>query len=101
VTELDNNKGGVMRLLDPTSELNPEGRIPQARPDSVFGKTIGLLDIAKPRGNIFIDRIEDLLQQKGAKTLRYSKPTFTRVAPVELTQQIAAECDLVLEALAD
>ncbi len=90
-----------MKLLDPTAELNPEGRSPRARPETVFGKTIGLLDIAKPRGNIFIDRIEDLLKQKGAKTVRYKKPTFTRVAPTELTQQIAAECDLVLEALAD
>lgn len=90
-----------MRLLDPTAELNPEGRHPLARPKTVFGKTVGLLDIAKPRGDIFIDRIEDLLKQKGAKTVRYRKPTFTRVAPIELTQQIAAECDLVLEALAD
>ena len=54
-----------------------------------------------PRGNIFIDRIEDLLVQQGAQVNRYTKPTFTRVAPVELKQQIATECDLVVEALAD
>ena len=88
-------------LLDPTSELNPESRQPLPRPAEIAGKTVGLLDISKPRGNVFIDRIEDLLNQRGVKTRRYSKPTFTRVAPVELKQQIATECDLVVEALAD
>ena len=91
----------MTRLLDPTAELSPAERQILPRPDSIDGKTIGLLDISKPRGNIFIDRIEDLLVQQGAKVNRYAKPTFTRVAPVELKQQIATECDLVVEALAD
>ena len=90
-----------MELLDPTSELSPEGRQPLARLSSLQGKTIGLLDISKPRGNIFLDRIEDLLKQHGADTKRFKKPTFTRVAPDPLRQEIALECDAVLEALAD
>lgn len=88
-------------LMDPTSELSPTRREPIARPESLEGKTVGLLDISKPRGNIFLDRLEDLLGQRGIKTRRYSKPTFTRVAPVEVKQQIAIECDVVVEALAD
>ena len=88
-------------FLDPTAEREPENRAPLPRPTSLAGKTVGLLDISKARGNIFIDRIEDLLRQKGVATKRYSKPTFTRIAPVELKQQIATECDLVVEALAD
>lgn len=88
-------------LMDPTSEQSPARREPLPRPESLSGKTVGLLDISKPRGNIFLDRIEDLLGQQGIKTRRYTKPTFTRIAPVELKQQIATECDLVVEALAD
>jgi hypothetical protein len=88
-------------LVDPTSENSPGQRQPLPRPDSLEGLTVGLLDISKPRGDIFLDRIEDLLVQRGVKTSRYKKPTFTRVAPVELKQQIAEECDLVIEALAD
>lgn len=88
-------------LIDPTSESSPANREPLPRPTSLEGKTVGLLNISKPRGDIFLDRIEDLLGQQGIKTRRYAKPTFTRVAPVELKQQIAAECDLVVEALAD
>lgn len=91
----------MTRLMDPTSESSPETREPMPRPDSLHGMTVGLLDISKPRGNVFLDRIEDLLKQRGLETRRYSKPTFTRVAPVELNQQIATECDLVIEALAD
>ncbi len=88
-------------LLDPTSELSPGEMMPLPRLKDAAGKTVGLLDISKPRGDVFIDRIEDLLVQQGVKTRRYKKPTFTRVAPVELKQQIATECDAVVESLAD
>ena len=88
-------------LLDPTSELSPGEMMLLARLKDAAGKTVGLLDISKPRGDVFIDRIEDLLVQQGVKTRRYKKPTFTRVAPVELKQQIATECDAVVESLAD
>ena len=88
-------------LLDPTSELAPGNVTPLPRLKNVSGKTVGLLDISKPRGDVFIDRLEDLLVQRGVNTVRYRKPTFTRVAPVELKQQIATECDAVVESLAD
>ncbi len=88
-------------LMDPTSELSPQTKQPLPRPTSLDGLTVGLLDISKARGNVFIDRIEDLMVQRGIKTRRYSKPTFTRIAPVELKQQIATECDVVVESLAD
>lgn len=88
-------------LMDPTSENSPVNREPLPRPASLDGLTVGLLDISKPRGDIFLDRLEDLLGQRGIKTRRYAKPTFTRVAPTSLKQQIATECDLVIEALAD
>ncbi|MDA0978849.1 MAG: hypothetical protein O3B72_09845 [Proteobacteria bacterium] len=88
-------------LLDPTSERSPGSRELLPRLPDTTGKVIGLLDISKPRGNVFLDRIEDLLVQRGMQTRRYSKPTFTRIAPTELKQQIAGECDAVIEALAD
>lgn len=88
-------------FMDPTAETSPEQREPLAKPVSLEGLTVGLLDISKPRGNVFLDRLEDLLGQSGVSTKRYSKPTFTRIAPVELKQQIVEECDVVIEALAD
>ncbi len=88
-------------ILDPTSESAPEFRAPLPRPASLDDMTVGLLDISKPRGDVFIDRLEDLLGQRGVATKRYKKPTFARVAPIELKQQIVTECDLVIESLAD
>ena len=88
-------------LLDPTGELQPAQREASPRLQSVSDKTIGLLDISKARGDVFLDRLELRLSDVGVDARRYRKPTFARVAPVELTHQIVNECDAVIEALAD
>jgi hypothetical protein len=88
-------------LLDPTSERKLPIRERQPRLTTLEGVTIGLLDISKPRGNLFLDRLEQQLTERGAQVRRYSKPTFTKPAPVDLRQQIATECGAVVEALAD
>jgi hypothetical protein len=88
-------------LLDPTSERRPARRERLARLDALAGRTVGLLDISKPRGDLFLDRIEARLRERGASVLRFRKPTFTKPAPVDLRQEIATRCDAVLEALAD
>jgi len=88
-------------LMDPTAELEPVEKQLLPRLQSVKDKVIGLLDISKPRGKEFLDEVEQRLQQLGAEVRRYAKPTFTRVAPVELMQQISVECDAVIEGLAD
>ena len=90
-----------MRILDPTSERNVVERERLKRPESLDGLTVGLLDISKPRGDIFLDRIEERLAGVGANVKRYRKPTFTKPAPVDLRHQIATECQVVIEALAD
>lgn len=88
-------------LLDPTSQLNPSTKNLLPRLSTLTGKTLGLLDINKPRGDVLLDRLELLFSEQGITVKRYAKPTMTRVAPVELKQQIAQECDAVVEALAD
>ena len=88
-------------VLDPTSERNLATRERVARLASLEDKTVGLLDISKPRGNLFLDRIQARLEERGARVKRYAKPTFAKVAPVNLRGEIAEECDAVIEALAD
>ena len=88
-------------LLDPTSEFAPAERALVPRPQSLEGLTVGLLDIGKFRGDVFLDRIEERLAGRGVAVRRYKKPTHARVAPTELRQTIAAQCDAVVEALAD
>ena len=88
-------------LLDPTSERSPTIRPRLARPASLEGLTVGLLDIAKPRGDVFLDRLDARLKERGIATKRYKKPTNTRPAPLPLQQQIATEVNLVIEGLSD
>jgi hypothetical protein len=88
-------------MLDPTSELSPTERPRRTRPSTIDGMTIGLLDISKRRGDVFLDRIEERLQERAISVRRYRKPRFSILAPPELKQQIRNECDLVIEALAD
>ena len=96
-----NHMATGLTILDPTNESTPATRRLLDRPSNIKGLTIGLLDISKPRGNLFLNRIEELLTERGAKVLRYSKPTFTKPAPVDLRHEIATQCNLVIEALAD
>ena len=91
----------TISVLDPTDELTPDRRTRAQRITSLQGATIGLLDISKPRGDIFLDTIQSLLERKGATVLRFSKPTFTKPAPVDLRHEISTTCDAVIEALAD
>ena len=88
-------------LLDPTAERAPSARPRLARPEMLDGLTVGLLDISKARGNVFLDRLDQRLSAMGIAVKRYKKPTFTRVAPTSLAQRIAGECQLVVEGLAD
>lgn len=88
-------------LLDPTNERIPQQRERLPRPALLQGLTIGLLDISKARGNIFLDTLEGFFIERGLHVKRYSKPTFTRVAPVDLKERISRECAVVVEALAD
>ncbi len=88
-------------LLDPTDERSQAQRERLPRPTSLDGLTVGLLDISKARGDVFLNQIETRLNAHGVAVKRYKKPTFARVAPTELSQQISVECDVVVEALAD
>ena len=88
-------------LLDPTSERLPAQRERTPHPASLEGLTVGLLDIAKARGDVFLDRLEELLTQRGLRVARYRKPTFTKVLPPPLAGEIAVGADVVIEALAD
>ena len=88
-------------LLDPTAERETPTRARAPRPGTLDDATVGLLDISKARGDVFLDRIEEQLTTRGLKVKRFAKPTFTKVAPIDLRHEIAQQCDVVIEALAD
>ena len=88
-----------LTILDPTAERDaaPERPLaPRGEP-----RTIALVDIRKPRGDVFLDELERLLRERGHDVVREAKPTFTKPAPQDLRRDIAQRCDAVIEALAD
>jgi len=92
----------MVQILDPTDERVPVKRELTPRPEAITG-TVGFLDISKPRGNVLLDRLEVLFNERlpEVEVKRYAKPTFTKPAPEDLRRKIAEECGFVIEALAD
>ncbi len=88
-----------LELLDPTGEQETVERPLAERRAGPL--RIALLDIRKPRGDVFLDAVEAGLAARGHEVVRTSKPTFTRPAPADVRREIAQRCDAVIEALAD
>ena len=89
----------ALEILDPTPEREAPG-LPLAAPVGA-GARIALLDIRKPRGDVFLDELDRLLVERGHAVERTMKPTFTKPAPADVRREIAQRCDAVIEALAD
>ena len=89
-------------FLDPTDSVAvPRRHAPRLA--SLDGKVVALLDISKPKGNFFLDRIEERLRAEARPrtVLRLHKPTFAKPAPDALRQEVLASADAVIEGLAD
>jgi hypothetical protein len=89
-------------LVNPLNETPAQPATPAPRLAALNGKTIALLDISKPGGNIFLDRIEHLLKERHgvANIIREIKPTFAKPAPHGVIDKIRG-ADAAIEALAD
>ncbi|HEX5433093.1 MAG TPA: hypothetical protein VFY05_02555 [Candidatus Angelobacter sp.] len=89
-------------LVHPGNETPPQAAPPPPRLQTLKGKKIGLLDISKPGGSIFLDRLEELLRTNYgiAEVVRAKKPTYTKNAPQAVIEQLRG-VDAVVEGLAD
>jgi hypothetical protein len=90
-----------MEILDPTAEREGAERPLASRLAAGSRARIALVDIRKPRGDVFLDELEALLAADGHQIERTAKPTFTKPAPQDVRREIAERCDAVIEALAD
>ena len=89
-------------IVNPMNETLQKAAAAPPRLQTLAGKTVGLLDISKPGGSVFLDRVEKLLRDRYgvAQVVRAAKPTFTKRAPAEVIAQLRG-MDAVIEALAD
>ena len=89
------------QMRDPTAETGSVRRERLAPPASLDGRTVALLDIGKERSDEFLDYIETLLTNRGHRVRRYAKPSPTTLAADYASTEIAIDCDVVIESLAD
>lgn len=89
-------------LINPTNERTEEASTPAPRLPDLRGTTIALLDISKPGGAVFLDRLEYLLKERHGvvNLIRAMKPTFAKPAPPDVLERLRG-ADAVVEALAD
>lgn len=89
-------------ILDPTDERAAIGRRLATRPEQLQG-TLGIVDIAKPRGDVFLDEIERLIRERlpALEVVRLKKPTYTKPSPPDLREEVGTRCQAVIQALAD
>ncbi len=92
----------VIRLVNPMNETLPEAAEAAPRLAGLEGKTVALLDISKPGGSVFLDRLEYLLRERHgvAEVIRETKPTFAKPAAPALLDKLRG-VDAVIEGLAD
>ena len=89
-------------FVNPLDEQASAARAAAPRLETLAGTTIALLDISKPGGSAFLDRVELLLREEHgvSEVIRISKPTYTKPAPTEVLEGVRF-VDGVIEALAD
>lgn len=88
-------------LVDPRNERRRQAANPAARLPTLTGRTVGLVDISKPGGNVFLDRLARRLREFGVgRIVRTTKPTFSKLAPQAVLDEVRG-AEAVVLALAD
>jgi len=92
----------MVTIVHPGNESVHRAATPPERLASLVGKKIGLLDISKPGGSYFLDRLEEIFRTRygTVEVLRTRKPTFSKNAPAQIIEQLR-KMDAVVEGLAD
>ena len=90
-----------LTVLDPTAEMDVE-RIPlAARPADLTGKRVGVLDNSKERADEILRRIEERLRDHAAVAcvVWRRKDFYTKQAPTVFIEDLARQCDVVINAV--
>lgn len=90
-------------LVDPTGLSSAERRTMAPRKGNLKGATVGLMSSSKRNSDILLAEIGAILIERyGAKELIVrTKPSFAVPAPVELLDELAAKCDVVVTGVGD
>jgi hypothetical protein len=93
----------AIQILDPTTEVNPRRIAYAARPGTLEGLTIGLVDNTKHNSDQLLLRIAKILEDKhGAKAHVIMKKKSSGAAPhADIVEEYKANCDVVVAGVGD
>ena len=91
-----------LTLCDPTAQPTVDTVALAPRPESLRGKRLGLIQNTKHNADDLLTEVFALLEPElePKKVIRRSVP-ITVPAPDDLVDELAAECDLVIQAVGD
>lgn len=88
-------------LINPVGFSKAEQVSLAPRLDTLKGKTIGILDNAKPRADVILEEVKQYLESKGAVCSIYEfKPHLAKPMPREQIERLA-QADAVVGAIGD
>jgi hypothetical protein len=92
----------ALTLLDPTAQPEAQTVRLAQRPKSLRGKRLGLIKNGKHNSGELLEEVFAILaaELEPAEIVRRTVP-ITRPAEEELLDELASECDLVIEAVGD
>jgi hypothetical protein len=92
-----------MLIVDPASSSAAAAKVLAARPRSLEGVTIALLDNSKPNAGVLLERVGALLAARGGARLvrAWGKPGSSIGASPAVLEEIAAAARVALTASAD
>jgi len=93
----------MIELLDPTAEAAAQTVAYTARPDTLAGKRVALIENTKFNSDKLLLRIGELLKQEYsvAETKLYRKRNASVPAHEEIIADVQRSCDLVVAGIGD
>jgi hypothetical protein len=93
----------TIEVLSPAAAVSANA-VPLAKPVATLeGRVVGLLNNSKSGSRPFLDRVEELLRREHgvSKIIRYDKKAAALPIPDEMLAAATAECDVVINGIAD
>jgi hypothetical protein len=75
--------------------------MPAPRLSALRGKRVGFLDNSKEKADVFLATLAESLRQRFAlaEVIQRRKPSYSRVAPPALIEELSKTCDCVITAM--
>ena len=101
MTEMTKQKEKIL-VYEPVAEASGESAVMAARPESLNGKSVGLINNTKDFTDEILGVMGTALEKQfpGVRVVRYRKESVSGATPA-LMEQVEGECDAVVSALGD